>query len=182
MIKSAQASMVGVAGLALVGAFVLACASAGTVSAVMLPPPDPSQKGIDLYKQGQYAQAEAALRGVKGAEAQAYLAGSLAKQGKFQEGADAARAAVAANPTQPVAVEALGESLVGLKQYDAAINAMSQALAKKNDLAFAYYWRGKAYNEKKQTARMVDDFQAFVKLAPKAPEAVAVKRLLAALR
>jgi hypothetical protein len=49
-------------------------------------------------------------------------------------------------------------------------------------MAYAYYWRGQAYHRTKQIARMVDDFQAFLTLQPEAPEAPALKVLLASLR
>jgi regulator of sirC expression with transglutaminase-like and TPR domain len=59
---------------------------------------------------------------------------------------------------------------------------MSTALAARADLAYGYLWRGYAYYYKKQPDRMVGDFETFVKLAPTAPEAAAVKQQLAALR
>jgi len=43
-------------------------------------------------------------------------------------------------------------------------------------------WRGQAYHRTKQIARMVDDYQAFLTLQPEAPEAPALKVLLASLR
>jgi tetratricopeptide (TPR) repeat protein len=82
----------------------------------------------------------------------------------------------------PVAVAALGESLVGQQKLDEAVQRLSTALQAKADLAYAYYWRGQAYQLKKQIARMVEDYQAFLKLAPQAPEAPALKVLLASLR
>jgi tetratricopeptide (TPR) repeat protein len=143
---------------------------------------DDLQNGIDLYGQGKYAEAEAVLRGAGGPEASAYLAASLAKQRKYGEAEGPARAALEASPTHEVAVAALGESLVGQKKYDAAVTELSAALARKNDLAYAYFWRAQAYDKKKQAARMVADYQAFLKLAPKAPEAATVQALLAALK
>jgi tetratricopeptide (TPR) repeat protein len=140
------------------------------------------QAGIKLYNEGKYAEAEAALRGVEGAEASAYLAASLARQKKFTAAEATAKAALEADPMQPVAVAGLGQSLVGQEKYDEAIERMSGVLAKKQDLAYAYFWRGMAYNKRKQTARMVDDFQAFLKLEPEAPEAVTVKQMLGSVQ
>jgi tetratricopeptide (TPR) repeat protein len=140
------------------------------------------EDGIDLYRQGKYAQAEPKLRQASGPEAQAYLAGALAKQKKYDEGATTANAALGANPTHEVAVAALGESLVGLKKYDEAISRLSDALGRNGGLAYAYFWRAQAYDKKGQAARMVADYEQFVKLAPKAPEASTVKALLAGLR
>lgn len=140
------------------------------------------EDGIDLFRQGKYGQAEAKLRQASGPEAQAYLAGALAKQKKYDEAASTAKAALGENPTHEVAVAAIGESLVGLKRYDEAISRLSDALAKNGGLAYAYFWRGQAYDKKGQASRMVADYQQFLKLAPKAPEASTVQALLAGLR
>jgi tetratricopeptide (TPR) repeat protein len=143
---------------------------------------DDLQDGIALFREGKYAEAEARLRGVDGAEARAYLAGSLARQKKHAEAEAPARAALEANPTHEVAVAALGESLVAQKKYDEAINALTAAIGKRDDLAYAYFWRGQAFDKKNQAARMVADYQAFLRLAPKAPEAASVQAVLSALR
>ncbi|HVQ76739.1 MAG TPA: tetratricopeptide repeat protein, partial [Candidatus Binatia bacterium] len=118
--------------------------------------------GIALFGQGKYAEAEACLRHATGPEASAYLAASLARQKKHAEAEAPARAALEAIPTHAVAVGALGESLVGQKKYDEAIAGLSAALARKDDLAYAYYWRGQAYDKKNQSARMVADYQSFL--------------------
>jgi tetratricopeptide (TPR) repeat protein len=143
---------------------------------------DSLQSGIALYDQGQYAEAEAQLRGAAGAEAKAYLAASLAKQKKYADAEGPAKAAVAELPTHEVAVAALGDSLVGQKKYDEAVERMDAAIKAKGDMAYAYYWRGHAHYNKKQPDRMVADFETFLRLAPKAPEATSVKQLLAGLR
>ena len=143
---------------------------------------DDVQDGISLFREGKYAEAEARLRGADGAEAKAYLAASLARQKKYGEAEAPARAALEANATHEVAVAALGEALVGQKKYDEAIERLTAAIGKKDDLAYAYLWRGQAYDKKNQAARMVADYQAFLRLAPKAPEAASVQAVLSALR
>jgi tetratricopeptide (TPR) repeat protein len=140
------------------------------------------QKGIALYGEGKYAEAEAELRGVTGAEASAYLAASLAKQKKYAEAEAPARAALEPNPAHAVAAAALGESLVGQGKFDEAITRLTAAIKEKADIAYAYYWRAQAYHNKKEVARMVEDYQTFLRLAPNAPEAAAVKILLGGLR
>ena len=140
------------------------------------------QQGMALYQQGKYAEAETALAGVAGPEASAYRAASMAKLKKHAAAEPEAKAAVDALPTNEVAVAALGESLVGLKKYDEAATRLSAAIAKKEDIAYAHYWLGHAYYNKKQTDRMILHFDRFLKLAPKAPEAVSVQQLLAGLR
>jgi tetratricopeptide (TPR) repeat protein len=140
------------------------------------------QAGISLYQQGKFAEAEAQLAGAPGAEAKAYLAASQAKLKKYGEAEAAAKAALAERPTDELAVAALGDSLVGQKKYDEAIDRMGSAIKGRADLAPAYYWRGHAYYNKKQPDRMVSDFETFLKLAPKAPEANSVRQLLAGLK
>jgi tetratricopeptide (TPR) repeat protein len=122
------------------------------------------------------------LKAAKGLEAEAYRAGCLARLKRYAEAEAEAKAALAQNPVHPLAVAALGESLVGQQKLDEAVQRLSAALKAKADLAYAYYWRGQAYQLKKQIARMVEDYQAFLKLAPQAPEAPALKVLLASLK
>ena len=172
MIKSATVRKVLLAGMV---AFPVA--GGGSFAAA-----DELQEGIKQYRQGKYAEAEATLRRASGPEASAYLAASLARQKKYAEAEAPACAALEANATHEVAVAALGESLVGQKKYDETVERLSAALAKKNDLAYAYFWRGQAYDKKNQAARMVADFESFLRLAPKAPEAASVQAILAALR
>lgn len=140
------------------------------------------QMGISLYKQGKYSEAAAQFASAPGAEAKAYLAASLAKQKKYGEAEAAAKAALADRPTDELAVAALGDSLVAQSKYDEAIDRMGGAIKARADLAYAYYWRGHAYYKKKQPDRMVSDFETFLKLAPKAPEANTVRQLLGGLK
>lgn len=140
------------------------------------------QAGIDLFKQGKYAEAAAQLQGQGGTEANAYLAASLAKQGQFAAAEGAANAALQDDATHAVAVGALGEALLGQGRHDEAVARLTAVIEKRKDVAYAYYWRGQAYSKKKQPDHMVADFENFVKLAPNAPEAGSVKQLLAGLR
>jgi tetratricopeptide (TPR) repeat protein len=151
-------------------------ALAGSASA------DSLQEGIALYQQGRFAEAEAKLRAASGTEASAYLGAALSKQKRYADAEGPASAALGADAGHPVAAAALGEALVAQGKYDDAVNRMSSVLAKRSDVAYAYYFRGQAYHKKKQIARMVDDYQAFLKLAPSAPEAAQVKVLLSSLK
>lgn len=127
-------------------------------------------------------EAEVKLRDSKGTEAQAYLAASPAKQKKHVEAEAPVLAALNEDAAHPVGVATLGESLVGQKKYAAAIERLSAALGEKDDLAYAYFWRGQAYDKKNQAACMVADYQAFLKLASKAPEGPSARAVLAAFR
>ena len=136
---------------------------------------------VALYQQGKYAEAESALRAAPGPEAKAYLAATLAKAKKYDDAVATATAVLEEVPNQEVAVGGLGEALVGQKKYDEAVTKLSEVI-KKADVPYAYYWRGQAYYNKKQADRMVADYEMFLKLAPKAPEAKSVEQLLAALK
>ena len=57
----------------------------------------------------------------------------------------------------------------------------ADAIKRKADFAYAYFWRGQAYYGKKKADRMVSDFETFLKLAPKSPEAPIVRQLLSSL-
>jgi len=162
-----------------IGSMLLASAWLGSSAVVGA---DDLQTGISLYQQGKYAEAAARLANAPGAEAKAYLAASQAKLKKYGEAEAAAKAALADRPTDELAVAALGDSLVGQKKYDEAVDRMGAAIKRRADLAHAYYWRGHAYYKKKQPDRMVSDFETFLKLAPKAPEANSVRQLLAGLK
>jgi tetratricopeptide (TPR) repeat protein len=168
-------------GLALMG-LVAACASAARATAAGAGAAPTLEQAVALYQQGKYADAEKILRGLQGPDASAYLSVALARQQRFAEAEAPASSALAANPTHAVAVEGLGQSLVGQKRYDDAIARMSAALAAKSDLAYAYYWRGMAYYNKRQPDKMVGDFENFLKLSPQAPEAAAVRQLLATFK
>ena len=139
-------------------------------------------RGISLYNEGRYAEAEPVFRAAPaGPQAQAWLAATLVRLERPGPAEAQANTALKADPVNAVAVAALGEALVMQKKLDVAVTRMSAALAAKKDLAYAYYWRGQAYQRKKQIARMVDDYQAFLRLEPKAPEAPALKVLLGSL-
>jgi tetratricopeptide (TPR) repeat protein len=161
-----------------------ACASAhpAPARAAAAAPQSDVQRGVSLYNSGKYAEAEAALRGSSDAEAKTYLAASLAKQKKYAEAEALAKDVLTGKPTDDMALAALGQSLVGLGKADEAVQRLSTALEAKPDLAYAYYWRGQAYDKQKKTSSMASDFQMFLKLAPTAPEAKLVQAVLASLK
>ncbi len=81
-----------------------------------------------------------------------------------------------------MASAALGEALVAQGKLDEAIQRLTAVIQADPRLPYAHYWRGQAYHRNKQIARMVDDYQAFLRLAPDAPEAPALKALLGSLK
>ncbi len=139
------------------------------------------QAGIALYDSGKYVEAEAALRDLADPVAKAYLAASLAKQKKHPEAEVLAKGVLESRPTDEIAVAALGSALLGQDKNDEAIERLTGAIQAEPKLAYAYYWRGQAYNNKKKVSSMASDFQMFLKLAPKAPEVKLVQAVLAGL-
>jgi tetratricopeptide (TPR) repeat protein len=107
---------------------------------------------------------------------------ALAKEKKHAEAESLAKDALAACASHETAAAALGEALYGQEKYDESVDRMSAVLKARNDVAYAYYWRGMAYYKKKEPSRMADDFEKFLKLAPSAPEATTVRQLLSGLR
>lgn len=177
------------AGVMMLALTFLSCQTAGASSAGRMPMrPAPNagggdvKAGIALYEQGKYAEAEAALKGASGPEANAYLAAALVKQKKYDEAEAPAKAATEAEPSNEVGVAALGESLVQLKKYDDAVERLSSSISVEPDMAYAYFWRAQAFQGKKKVDRAVDDFNTFLKLAPRAPEAPMVRQTLSALK
>ena len=163
----------------------LSCRTAQASMPLRSPEPSPAddvRNGVTLYQQGKYAEAEAALRGGQGPEANAYLAAALVKQKKFGEAEEPAKAALEAEPSNEVAVSALGEALIHLKKYDDAADRLSASIKVEPDMAYAYFWRAQAYQGKKKIDLAVEDFSTFLKLAPKAPEAPSVRQTISALK
>jgi tetratricopeptide (TPR) repeat protein len=167
--------------------FFLAGTMIGSGGAHAAPGPAPApqasvETAIDLYNSGKYVEAEAALRDNPDLRARAYRAASLAKLRRYAEAEALAKQVLDAQPTDDMAVAALGGALVGQGKYDEAVARLTTALQVRPDLAYAYYWRGQAYDKLKKTPSMADDFQAFLRLAPNAPEAKLVQAVLAGLR
>jgi tetratricopeptide (TPR) repeat protein len=160
-----------------------ACASAGPAVRASTPARvDELQEGKTLYQEGRYAEAEQRLRGVAGAEGRAFFAGAVARQGRGAEALPAAEEALAGNPTHEVAVYALGRGLVDQQKWNDVVTRMSAVIEKNQRVPYAYYWRAYGYQNTNQGARMLDDFQTFLGLAPNAPEATTVRQLLASFR
>ena len=63
----------------------------------------------------------------------------------------------------------------------AAIDDLEKAMAKNPGNAYAHYYAGVAYNGLKRTDKMVEHFQHFLRLAPRAPEAKKIQSVLRAV-
>ena len=144
--------------------------------------PDAVEQGVALYQQGRYSEAEKTLAPVPGVRARAYLAASRVRLQRYAGAEAPAREALQGSPGDPVASAALGEALVSQGKLDETIQRLTAVIQADPRLPYAYYWRGQAFQRRRQIARMVDDYQAFLRLAPDSPEAPAVKTLLGGLQ
>jgi tetratricopeptide (TPR) repeat protein len=163
-----------------------ACASSSSGRAPAPAPPRASasapdasvEKGIAFYQQGRYQEAAAALATSSEVQGLAYLAASRVRLGQYAGAESAALQALQSSPADAVASAALGEALVSEGKLDEAIQRLTAVLQADPRLPYAHYWRGQAYQRQKQVARMVDDYEAFLRLAPDAPEAPALRAVV----
>lgn len=168
--------------LPVVAILVAGCASAGSARPAVAARAETLDTGVAFYKQGKYGDAERVFRSLEGLEARSYLAATLARQNKFGEAQPIAEDALKQEGTQPMATAALGNCLVGQQKYDDAIARLSAIIAADAKVAYAYFWRGQAYQHVGQTERMAEDFETFLRLAPDAPEAASVQQVLSSFR
>jgi tetratricopeptide (TPR) repeat protein len=103
-------------------------------------------------------------------------------EGNFDAALDAATQAVALAPDDFHAHYQLGlvQSLRG--DFDAAAQSLERATQIDGDHAYAHYYAAIAYNKGRRMDRMDRHFQAFVSLAPNAPERTQVQMILRTLR
>lgn len=75
-----------------------------------------------------------------------------------------------------------GLLMMARKDYAGAARQFEAAIARDAKNAYAHYYAGMAYNGLKRPDRMVEHFEAFLKLAPDAPEAGKVQSVLRSVR
>jgi tetratricopeptide (TPR) repeat protein len=109
-------------------------------------------------------------------------AAALALTGNDAGAMDAANRAVAANGDNPYAHYQLGLVASRQKNFARALAGFERAIELKPDFAYAHYYAGLASQRLKQTAKMSMHLEAFMKLAPQAPERAAVNAILRTLR
>ena len=95
---------------------------------------------------------------------------------------DAARRATEANNTHPWAQYELGLVAAHMNDYAAAARAFERALELRPDIAYAHYYAGQAFQRERNLGKTAEHFQAFLKMAPDAPERPAVMAVLRTLK
>lgn len=102
--------------------------------------------------------------------------------GNLSAAMDAANRAIGANADNPYAHYQAG--IVASRQNDhaRAAEAFGRTVELKPDFAYAHYYAGLATQRLKQIPKMSQYFEAFMRLAPEAPERAAVAAILRTLR
>ncbi|MBN1960725.1 MAG: hypothetical protein JW841_07240 [Deltaproteobacteria bacterium] len=92
------------------------------------------------------------------------------KHAQYVEAEAIARSLLATNSGNALAAQALGEILMASGKIDETIEQMTAVIEANPRAAYAYYWRGMAYNQQRKIAREYDDLKIFVKLVHSGPE------------
>ena len=95
---------------------------------------------------------------------------------------DLARRAAEADGGNPFAQYQLGLSAGKANDWGTASSAFARAIELKPDLAYAHYYAGLAYQRQRQLGKTAEHFDAFLRLAPDAPERSAVLAVLRTIK
>jgi tetratricopeptide (TPR) repeat protein len=106
----------------------------------------------------------------------------LLAEGNVGGAMEAAERAVNANQENPFAHFQVGTVSIRQNNFARAADSFTRAVQLKEDFAYAHYYAGAAHQRLKNIARMSEHFEAFMRLAPEAPERTAVAAILRTLR
>jgi tetratricopeptide (TPR) repeat protein len=96
--------------------------------------------------------------------------------------ADLARRAIEADGGNPFAHYQLGLATAKASDWGGAVSGFTKALELKPDLAYAHYYAALAYQRQRQLPKTAEHFDAFLRLAPDAPERGAVIAILRTIK
>ena len=95
---------------------------------------------------------------------------------------EVARRAIEADGGNPFAQYQLGLSASKAGDWGTAVAAFTQAIELKPDFAYAHYYAALAYQRQRQLPKTAEHFDAFLRLAPDAPERSAVAAILRTIK
>jgi tetratricopeptide (TPR) repeat protein len=93
-----------------------------------------------------------------------------------------ARRAIEADSGNPFAHYQLGLAASKAGDWGTAAQALTKAVELKPDFAYAHYYAALAYQRQRQLPKTADHFDAFLRLAPDAPERSAVAAILRTIK
>lgn len=103
------------------------------------------------------------------------------RQKRFGEAVETLEAARRVEPRNAVIAYQLGASQAFKKDWTAAVDTLTAAIGLDAGIAYAYYYRGLSAGEAGRKDLLVNDLDRFLAMAPDAPEAAQVKRILGGL-
>lgn len=106
---------------------------------------------------------------------------SLAVDGDLDGARGAAQEAVNGNGESPWTHYHLGFVAYRQNDWGTAANECDRATQLNNDLAYAHYYAGLAFQKQRQSAKAGEHLQKFLQLAPEAPERDAIRVILRTL-
>jgi len=95
---------------------------------------------------------------------------------------DTARKETEADAGNPFAYYQLGLAASKAGDWGTAVAAFNKTLELKPDFAYAHYYAALAYQRQRQLPKTAEHFDAFLRLAPDAPERSAVVAILRTLK
>ena len=112
----------------------------------------------------------------------------IAQSGEALVGGDGGRAvtlarqAVEAGGDNPFAFYQLGLAAIKSNDWGTASSALARSAELKPDFAYAHYYAALSYQRARQLPRAAEHFDAFLRLAPDAPERQAVQAIMRTLK
>lgn len=95
---------------------------------------------------------------------------------------DLARRAIDADGGNPFAQYQLGLAAAKANDWGTAVSGFTRAIELKPDFAYAHYYAALAYQRQRQLTKTAEHFDAFLRLAPDAPERGAVVAILRTIK
>ena len=108
--------------------------------------------------------------------------GARFAQGDLNAAMEAANRAANASGDNPYAHYQVGIVASRQNNFQRAAEALTRATELKPDFAYAHYYAALNFQRLKQTAKMTEHFDAFLRLAPDAPERSSVTAIMRTLR
>ena len=93
-----------------------------------------------------------------------------------------ARRAIEADGGNPFAHYQLGLAASKAGDWGGAVQGFTKAIEQKPDFAYAHYYAALAYQRMRQLSKTAEHFDAFLRLAPEAPERSAVVAILRTIK
>lgn len=159
--------------------------------AAELAPADPAPQvylGEALLRARKSGEADAAFRKAaelaqgKGGDSLYYLGVAQQRLRQFDQAVETLERARGQAPSNSMIPFQIGVTRAFQEQWTPAVEQLSRAIEMNSGLAYAYYYRGLAYDKLNRKDQLVKDMERFLALAPDAPEADRARAVLQAAR